>query len=979
LADAGFKLKSTHSSVVNTTMKIKDLIATSPKWEHPDSAVRLAAVNQVQIEDAVLVRLIADDDDEQVRCAAVSKLSSTEDLRRLMQGKASPIAAAARERYAHILETASDFEPYLEQITSLNDEALLRQLATSAVSLELKLAALDRIIAEDVLAQIALDANLSAVRQASVQKIFGQQALLAVLRDSLGKDKNVHKIAKEKLADIQAIEGDKQRLLQQCEPIVEAIAQHAKSVFNPSFERTWNSLTSRWQQLEASFDSIQEVEKLESYKATFASANQQCEDVINQLVTEKVNKEQDELSALNVCDRLNQKLLELAGEKPAGEESALDSLEPFRTDLDEEWRKLNNAYIPDPVKERYFSTFSKIDSVAVANSKWLAGKEEVQELLTTATSAPAPEPATRQQLRRILDKLHWPDFAQPPEQLQTARQELARLDESHRSSIEKETQSKAELTGRLDQLEQAIESGALKKADKLFKEAQRNATQITTTTFQQERISKLSVQLRELRDWQGYATNPKREELCAKMEALLTEELHPRDKADRIRALQQDWKTLGASHSYRSQKLWHRFKHAADHAYQPCQIFFKEQEKQRQQNLEERKVICTQLESFLDQSDWDNVNWKGVADIIHAAKKEWRRFENINRSKRKSIQNRFYKVLDQLQAKLLTEQNRNRDQKKALIEEIKLLVDESVELTTAIHRTKELQQQWKQVGITQTRADQSLWKEFRSYCDQVFDRRSKQVQSAKEQELSSCKEAEDLCRNLEIAANNKEPATDAVSNSTLNQARRAFDSIDLPQRARTSLRERFARACTTYEGSLKRQKISQRQASTGELRRRAALCLTMESSPSDSDIDCAKQAWQGEDRKELPQEMEERISQRWDLAQAIAAAPPADLAELQQSTLKEAQMLCVGMELLAGIDSPAEAQPFILEYQVSRLNKGLSRREKETRSPDEQKKAMQLDWYCLGPLPTESVADLSQRFEFAAAKLEGTGSILPHP
>ena len=125
--------------------------------------------------------------------------------------------------------------------------------------------------------------------------------------------------------------------------------------------------------------------------------------------------------------------------------------------------------------------------------------------------------------------------------------------------------------------------------------------------------------------------------------------------------------------------------------------------------------------------------------------------------------------------------------------------------------------------------------------------------------------------------------------------------------------------------------------------------------------------------------MEERISQRWDLAQAIAAAPPADLAELQQSTLKEAQMLCVGMELLAGIDSPAEAQPFILEYQVSRLNKGLSRREKETRSPDEQKKAMQLDWYCLGPLPTESVDDLSQRFEFAAAKLEGTGSILPHP
>mgnify|MGYP001270605862 CR=1 FL=1 len=952
-------------------MKIKDLIATPPKWEHPDPAVRLEAVNQIQIEDSILLRLIADDDDEQVRCAAASKLSSTDDLRSLMLAGPATVAAAARERYGHILATAVHIGPYVEQIASLDDEDMLGKLAISAICLEVRLAALDRVETEDMLGEIAVEANLSAVRQASVQKISGQKALLVVLRDSVGKDKTVHRLAKEKLAGLQAIEDDKQRLLQQCEPIVEALTQHAKSVYNPSFERTWTSLVSRWQLLEENFDSIHETEdreRLDSYKATFAQANRQCEEVVQQLAAEETDRAKDEEAALNVCDRLNRKLADLAGEC-AG--SALDSLDQFRTDLAEEWRKLNTSYIPDRINERYFSNLSKVDSVAVANAKWLAEKEELQQLLTAAASAAASEPATRRELGGMLKKLHWPEFVQPPEQIQTARQELERLEQSHTSHIEKETQSKTELTAKLDQLEQAIESGVLKKADKVFKEAQRSVSSVHATASQQERITKLSVQLRELRDWQGYATNPKREELCTKMEGLITKELHPRDKADRIRALQQEWKSLGASHSYRSQKLWHRFKHAADHAYQPCQLFFKEQEKQRQQDLEERRTICTQLESFLEQTDWDNVNWKGVADIIHAAKKEWRRFENINRSKRKSIQNRFYKVLDQLQAKLLDEQNRNSDLKKALIEQIKLLVDESVALNTAINQTKELQQQWKQVGITQVRADQSLWKEFRSYCDQVFERRSKQAQTDKEQDQASRREAEELCRGLEVAAANKEPGGDAISNGKLNQARRAFDGLDIPQRARASLRDRFKRACTAYEDALKQQKIDERHAVTAELRRRAELCCVLEASSSDSDVDCAKQAWQGDDRRELPPEFEERISQRWDYAQTIVASPPAELDGLRQSNLKEAQLLCVRMELLAGVESPAEAQPFILEYQVSRLNKGLSQREKETRSLHEQKKAMQLDWYCLGPIPVEFVAGLGERFEFAVSKVEG--------
>jgi len=915
-------------------MKIKDLIATSPKWEHPDPSVRLEAVTQLQIDDSILLQLIADDEDLQVRCAAVGNLTSTDALLELMQGDVAVLNSAAKERYKEILKSASDIDPYLKDIATLNDDEMLGQIAKSADSLELKLASLQRITAEEALAEIALDANQSAVRQAAIQKISGQKALLAVLRDSLGKDKNVHKIAKEKLSEIHSVEESKQWLLQECELIVEAITQHAKSVFNPSFERTWRNLDSRWQHLQESFESIEQEadrERLASLKSTFTSAMRQCEEVVEQLTTPEVDSEQEELAALSLCDRLDQKLLELAGDG-----TVLTTLDQFRVVVDEEWRNLQISAITPTAKERYFNTLGKLDAIAVANSKWLTCKEELERLLSPVEEQ--FESTSRQDLRRVLNKLAWPDIIQPPLQIQTARQELERLDQLHNDNIERENQSKAALTEKLDQLDQAIESGSLKKADKLFKEAQQSITNSSASNSQQDRISKLTVKIRELRDWQGYATNPKREELCSKMEALLTSELHPRDKADRIKTLQEEWKGLGASHSYRSQKLWHRFRQAADSAYQPCQEYFKEQEKLRQQNLKERKIICTHLESFLDQSDWENVNWKGVADIIQAAKKEWRRFENINRAKRKGIQNRFYKVLDQLQAKLLVEQNKNRDKKKALIEELKPLVDESVELSTAINRAKQLQQEWKKIGVTPLRADQSLWKEFRSYCDQVFERRSKQIQAGKEQEQATRDEAELLCRELETAVSNSEQSTDSISNAKLNQAGRSFDRLNLPQQARTLLRERFDRARKAYEGALKIQKINERLAVTVELKRKAELCCVLESSPSDSDLDSAKQAWQGESKQQLPPELEERITQRWNFAQTITTLPPTELGEIQQTNLKEAQLLCIRIELLAGIESPADAQPLKMEYQVSRLNKELSRGEKETRTSDEQKR-----------------------------------------
>ena len=59
-----------------------------------------------------------------------------------------------------------------------------------------------------------------------------------------------------------------------------------------------------------------------------------------------------------------------------------------------------------------------------------------------------------------------------------------------------------------------------------------------------EKLARLEVKLNELGDWKQFATEPKLISLCEQMEKIPQQELAPRDQADRIKALQQQWNCL---------------------------------------------------------------------------------------------------------------------------------------------------------------------------------------------------------------------------------------------------------------------------------------------------------------------------------------------------------------------------------------------------------------------------------------------------
>src|SRR3546814_17388758 len=59
------------------------------------------------------------------------------------------------------------------------------------------------------------------------------------------------------------------------------------------------------------------------------------------------------------------------------------------------------------------------------------------------------------------------------------------------------------------------------------------------------RIQQLDKQLDELKDWKNFSVTPKRAELIEAMESLIDATFDPQTRADRIKNLTEEWRTLG--------------------------------------------------------------------------------------------------------------------------------------------------------------------------------------------------------------------------------------------------------------------------------------------------------------------------------------------------------------------------------------------------------------------------------------------------
>lgn len=231
-------------------------------------------------------------------------------------------------------------------------------------------------------------------------------------------------------------------------------------------------------------------------------------------------------------------------------------------------------------------------------------------------------------------------------------------------------------------------------------------------------------ELREGEEWKRWANVQVQEELCTKMEALITvADAEPEKAGTEMKQLQERWKGVAAAPRSQATTLWTRFKAAQDQVYEKCKDFFAQQQVQRAENQARKLALAEQAEAMKDSTDWMK-----TAEAIKALQAEWKTIGPVTRGSERALWERFRAACDAFftrrQDDLKQRKNdwtENLRRKEALVAEVEQL-SQSSDWEKAASRIKQLQVEWKGIGPVKRSKSEAIWERFRGACDVFFER-----------------------------------------------------------------------------------------------------------------------------------------------------------------------------------------------------------------------------------------------------------------
>jgi uncharacterized protein DUF349 len=468
-------------------------------------------------------------------------------------------------------------------------------------------------------------------------------------------------------------------------------------------------------------------------------------------------------------------------------------------------------------------------------------------------------------------------------------------------------------------------------------------------------VQKLDTSLGELKAWKEHAVAPKRAELIQEMGSLIGASLEPQALAERIRQLQEDWKTVSKGVLSDSDADWQRFHQAAERAYQPCREHFEAQAKLRQANAEKRKAILERLRVFEAAHSGDNADWRAFGTVLREAPLEWRRHFPVERAVARDLQKEFDAAIGRLQGRLEAWHASNAEGKRSLITRAAGLVDlqDGREATEAVKR---LQAQWKELGAAAPDQERVLWEEFRGHCDAVFHKRQQahtdytaSLQSNKARAVALCEEAEHL------AGRSGADLLDGAAK--MAEWRAAFEAVGELPREERGLKGRFERALERVKASISAQRARDKERSLEDLLEAAsrihAYGRAVSQAAPVAEREALKQAAEiylaGVSR--WPKGGAEALADAWGTA---ASAKPLDAAHE-----KALRMLCVRSEILIDLPTPVEDQELRRDYQMRRL---VERMGQGNDGADDSVESLSLEWTRSNSAPEDVYQSLFARF-----------------
>lgn len=723
------------------------------------------------------------------------------------------------------------------------------------------------------LESLATDGATADIRLSAAKMLTGKESLQRVQKQAKGKDKGVYQTVRQALQAIRAAEEEQQATEQAISTLVQNANDQARSDDTKLYEPRLEALLKRWSTLESSATETQASE--------FLQAVHDCRARLEVMNTEKARDAQaleQKSQRAKTLSLLEETLADLTQPSPDAEPSVA-SLDALQKTQENRWLEATrDTSVEKQEQKSYESLMLPLRAYISALKRFGQNREAIQALVSPEEPDNTDDAAQQPTAEDLMVTVDWPaGFPMPPllQQLAlTAGQNTQTAPKKAPENKDSEAQKAlADATREtLTQLERALEARQLKESKQLFKASQQQLKQLDRRHSQslQARIQLLGGQLHELTDWQGFATRPKQIALCEQMEYLGDQPMEPEAKAERIKEIQNEWRGLGGSSD---RELWARFKQASDLAYEPCKAYFAAKSGLKQANLETRKTIVEQLSTFIENADWQSIDWK-AAELIHqTAREEWKAAWPIEFRDNRSVQKDFDSLLKKLEGPLNEEREKNEAFKQAIVEKAEALIEHEP-LADAMNQAKSLQSDWQQVGITRHREDRKLWQAFRKACDQIFARRDAAKNEQQEQTRAADESATAILEKTRQQDDAQAPETVTESLSELN----GLTNEPLSNQVQNQVRQEQARLKSLLEALRSRKKLDEWQQHI----------LARAEAPLNA--------------ADLPKNWEK-------LAANLEGADAAELV--------------IRAEILAEIPAPAEEQAQRMEIQVRRLADGM--------------------------------------------------------
>jgi hypothetical protein len=938
-----------------------------PKWEHPDPDIRRQALESGDVPPEVLATAAREDRDPAVRRCAVERVADLELLAALLDTESLPdIRQAASRRQRELLAGPLHSEPplaaRLHAMARAASTDLWTSLAREAQAAEIRSAALQQVSDTNILCAIAIDDPVAGVRRAALERIDDPQGWEVVARDARNKDKQISRLARERLDAYRKVREQQQtaeRLCAELEVLAAGVA-HVGS------RQQLLRLTSCWDQLETPPATLgvrfaharqQLADAIEHYSAVVDARQALCGELEDLLGRLEDTARCDAVSVTELPAQLQAASVRWQDLRPPTGND--DPLAQRFADLVRQVRRAAERLALDQARSM------PLRALVEQADDLLAGTGQLEEALVTGLERrwEALELPASPDLAEVLQR----DFAFRRDQL---RERLKRQEKQRRQALE---EAESLIAAMADALKEGELERALSQRDRA-----RHLLKISAGSDQrkhtalQARLHRLHPRLEQLRQWRRWGSGNARERLCAELEALAGSVLPAAEIAARVRTAREDWKRIDRGEGPAREDLWQRFDRACSQAYAPYQQERREQAQRLAAHLAQKQALCRELDAFERDTDWKTVDWRAADRMVRSAGERWRRIGPVPAKARKPLGKDYRAVLARLESHLETEREREVRRRRALIARVERLAD-AADLRSAIREVKAAQETWSPTVQAGQEQEQTLWKAFREACDAVFGKAKQERAAADTERQANLDRKLALCADLEALLDNPKTGIHDLT-SRFAAAATEWNGIGaLPRQQERAVEARYEALGRRLAMRRQQEAKAAEQALLQGVRERSRLCERLETAalerePIEADrsalLEATREAWEALAPLDTPRTAV--LQQRFELASRALAGDAGSREELLEAlprNLARRLELCLQLEVAAGVDSPAEFGEARLRLQVSRLADALGHRQEGPLAGSGRVHELLLDWYQTGPAPLKSQGGLAARVE----------------